>query len=330
MFRILRLLIVLSPIFHFLICSPSSGQEFLKVQGWDNSYTWNQDETGISAWNVRFEAQGNTINGSLNYRVYDRDNPTAIVQLFIAVEREVVAVIYNGIPGSRGYNGYMNFSFRFDRNRHGTNANIYLAGTWAYTVEQGKYHYEYENGGWRCSIGKISVSIQQLVPSYYTIKVTDQYGYPVPGISLGVYTTAQSLVPSRTDSMGKTKFIAEGDVKIIVAYDPERRFAPKVLCVDYPASEYSVRMDIQDYQMNKKMAENLLNQLLSAISLVSDLAQLLGKLPGHPIGFPGLFSLTPCIKDGQIGFCVSGVLADYLFSLLPFREYVYQGTVYSY
>jgi len=157
MFKILRLLFVLSPISYFLISSPSLGQELLEVQGWDNSYTWNQGQTGISAWNVRFEAQGNTINGSLNYRVYDRDNPTAIVQLFIAVEREVVAVIYNGIPGSQGYNGYMNFSFRFARNRHGNNANIYLAGTWAYTVEQGKYHYEYENGGWRCSIGKTLV-----------------------------------------------------------------------------------------------------------------------------------------------------------------------------
>jgi hypothetical protein len=131
--------------------------ENLIVQAWDNGTSINPGQTVFSARNVRLSSSGTTVGGSLAYEVFDRYNPTAIVQLFIAVEREVAAVVYNGIPGSSGRSGTKEFSFIFDPRRHGKKATIYLAGTWARGVDSGKYHYERENGGWRCAIGTITV-----------------------------------------------------------------------------------------------------------------------------------------------------------------------------
>jgi len=130
--------------------------EHLEVAGWNNSKTWNNGETGIEAWDVKFSMSGNTINVSLRYRVFDKNNPTAIVQLFVAIERKVAAVLYNSIPGYPGDSGFKSFSFNYDELFNSSGDTIYLAGTWAIGLKRGIDHYEKENGGWRCPIGRLS------------------------------------------------------------------------------------------------------------------------------------------------------------------------------
>ncbi len=141
----------------FGACILKKSLEELFVEYWDNSTSWNGGRTGIGATNVWMEADGNQIRGSLDYHVFDCYNPSAIAQLFIAVERKIVVTLYDGIPGCGGVKGSESFSFSYDSSKFGSSATIYLVGTWAYSVEQGKYHYEHENGGWRCSIGRVKV-----------------------------------------------------------------------------------------------------------------------------------------------------------------------------
>jgi hypothetical protein len=132
-------------------------EESLEVQGWGNSYEINPGRTGFSASSVALRAGGNTVSGSLRYQAFDRFNPSAIVQLFVAVDRTVVATLYQGIPGAGGDSGTKDFSFVYDRSRYGAGATIYLAGTWAMSERVGKYHYEQQGGGWRCPIGRVTI-----------------------------------------------------------------------------------------------------------------------------------------------------------------------------
>jgi len=137
-----------------IMAGPVSG-EGMEVRSWgdsQSSHYRNGGETAFAGSSVRLAASGNTVTGSLNYEVFDRDNPPAIVQLFVAVERTVVATLYNGIPGPSGRTGSASFSFLYDRSKYGPRATIYLAGTWAMNEAVGKDAYQ-QGHGWRCPIG---------------------------------------------------------------------------------------------------------------------------------------------------------------------------------
>lgn len=171
----------------------------LQVQSWDNSYTWNLGGTGFSAGAVNFSASGATVTGSLNYSVFDWDNPTAIAQLFVAVERKVVYTLYNGVPSWGGASG--SGFFVFDASQFASGATIYLAGTWAIAEDVGRFHYEQQGGGWRVAIGVIgpaaapqlalNVSPNGSLTAHpgqtlnYSVSVTSG-GMPMPGTVVGV------------------------------------------------------------------------------------------------------------------------------------------------
>jgi uncharacterized repeat protein (TIGR01451 family) len=127
--------------------------------------------------------------------------------LFVAVDRKVVATLYNGIPGSGGASGSRIFSF--DASQFPANATIYLAGTWAMSEEIGRFHYEQQQGGWRIAIGVFSptgwpqltlsvtpagtVNAQAGQTVNYTVTVSSG-GVPAAGATVGV----QDLLCGRT------------------------------------------------------------------------------------------------------------------------------------
>ncbi len=114
------------------------------------SWTGNNGETGYRLSNVLVQQIGNTIKITYDYKVWDRQNPTAIVQVLVGLDRDVVGVIYNGIPGS-GDSGSGSISFPVP----GRERDILIAGTWTTSVSKGKYHFERENGGWIYNLGHI-------------------------------------------------------------------------------------------------------------------------------------------------------------------------------
>lgn len=113
-------------------------------------WTGNSGETGYRLSDVRVRQDGNTITMSYSYKVWDRQNPGAVVQLLVGLDREVVGVIYSGVPGS-GRSGSGSISFPVP----GRQRDILIAGTWTTSVSRGKNHFERENGGWICNLGHI-------------------------------------------------------------------------------------------------------------------------------------------------------------------------------
>lgn len=141
-----------------LLAHAQGGTAGIEVQNWDNNYYTNPGKTWFSASSVVFTTSGTTVTGSLRYQVVDQYNPTAIAQLFAAVERKVVATLYNGIPGAQGVSGSKQFSFVYDQSKYGSAAALYLVGTWTLSESLGINAYEQQGGGWWCAIGSLRVS----------------------------------------------------------------------------------------------------------------------------------------------------------------------------
>jgi sugar lactone lactonase YvrE len=176
----------------------TGGAQRIDIQSWGNRHFWNSPPSWISASSVVFGVSGNTVNGTLGYRLFDQFNPSAIVQLFVAVERKVVCTLYNAIPGAEGVSGTKNCSFVYDSATYGTRATVYLAGTWAMSEAIGIYHYEQQAGGWRCPIG--SVSVVSGTPSESWIRIT--YGSSGTGSgTLSYSVSANTSTSSRTGTL---------------------------------------------------------------------------------------------------------------------------------
>ena len=111
----------------------------------------NTGDVGSELYNVRFRQSGSTIRMSYNYKVWDNENRTALVQILVGLDRNVVGVVYSGMPGS-GRRGRGSVSFRIPRGRR----EILIAGLWTTSVSKARYEFENENGGHVCWLGRVS------------------------------------------------------------------------------------------------------------------------------------------------------------------------------
>lgn len=101
----------------------------------------------VNASDISVKTSGNSVILQFKYTVKDSDNPGAVVQLLVAVERKVVAFVYNGIPGSAGDSGTVRVSLPkslFTGGGYNETA-VYFGAMW--TTSRPNAKRDYENGG---------------------------------------------------------------------------------------------------------------------------------------------------------------------------------------
>lgn len=105
--------------------------------------------------NIHISTSGKVVKGRFDWSKRTTKNPGEIDQIYLAIERKVVGVIYNGIPGKSGVSKTYSFSVNCDIPTPGKTVGLYVVMTPSRNVSEGKAHYELEGGGYRVRIATL-------------------------------------------------------------------------------------------------------------------------------------------------------------------------------
>lgn len=196
---------------------------------------------------------------------------------------------------------------------------------------RGKYYYlHWDNIKYRYIEGKATnidniITAQSSETKKVSVKVTDSYNSPLKSITVFLIngTKVHKLM---TDNLGEVIFdVFPKQILKIAALDLSGQSNFGVIARrDYTEMLSNLRLKLPRYPFSASESAAMLDELVSVILDAPDIIEALAKLkeaqssgilipyPGAKLGAPGVFSVTPTIKDGKPGFILDGVLVNYL------------------
>jgi hypothetical protein len=153
----------------------------------------------------------------------------------------------------------------------------------------------------------------------YRIRVQELLMGPVTGISIGPIASDRCLNPIMTDSLGIVTIHCDQPLVGVIVADPQLRYLPTTFYFSQSRDEYVVQLERAAGTRVK--AEEILNELIEIIAASGEFSDLASKTSsGHSgvvYGVPGVFSLAPSVRNGEIYFTATGVIAEFLAAYLP-------------
>lgn len=153
----------------------------------------------------------------------------------------------------------------------------------------------------------------------YVIRVENDFGKPAAGFVVGGIAPDQCLLPVTTNARGTATIKSANPLVGIVVADPKFKHSPTFIRMNRASTRYVVRATRET--MNRQRAEAILNRAMDLLAATGDLADLGAKIAsgasGIVVGVPGVFSLTPVVRGGNIYFQATGTVADMISRFLP-------------
>lgn len=177
-------------------------------------------------------------------------------------------------------------------------------------------------------ISSFFCSVDAISQTNFNLVITDEYGRPAENVLVTFDDKKNNICPfGITDAQGKVSFLVHQIPELVFAYDSRAKPAYGATCllINQSRDEYYITIPLMPKDKNE-----ILNQINNIYEKVRTFhgyystfefiqkATTSSMFPGSSgLGVPGLFSLSilPTFEDGKPYIEVSGVVADFIFSL---------------